>query len=239
VREFLRRRFSREEAVGLSFTLSFLVCGALAVTLGWMAHEIQEDRGRPDSMDLRVRQALIAERSPQLTRVMRTVTHLGDQRFLLFSVPVVVAGLWLARRHVSALLFAGSVLGGFGLSSLLKIALARARPDRWAAIVTESSYSFPSGHTVMATVFFGGLAAIVFHLTRKPSARILAVAGAAAIVLTVAASRVYLGAHWPTDTLAGMLTGLVWVVAFSATTESLTTVQARRKLAQSLANVVD
>ncbi|HWZ85458.1 MAG TPA: phosphatase PAP2 family protein [Thermoanaerobaculia bacterium] len=239
MREFLRRRFSREEAVGLSFTLSFLVCGALAVTLGVMAHEIREDNGRPDPMDVRVSRVLIAERSPQLTKVMRAVTHMGDQRFLLFAVPVVAAGLWIARRHVSALLFTGSVLGGFGLSSLLKIALARARPDRWGAIVTESTYSFPSGHTVMATVFFGGLAAIVFHVTRKRSARILAVAVAAAMVIAVAVSRVYLGAHWPTDTLAGMLTGLVWVVAFSATTESLTTVQARRKLARSLAKVAE
>jgi undecaprenyl-diphosphatase len=230
VREFLRRRFSREEVVGLSFTVSFLTCAVLAVALGWLAHEIREEKGVPGPMDVRVRQTLIAERSPGLTKAMLAVTSTADQHFLLFATPAVAALLWARRRHVSALLFMGSVVGGFGLSSLLKISLVRARPDQWGAIVTESSYSFPSGHTVMATVFFGGLAAIVFHVTKKLFPRVLAVLGAAAMIAAVAISRVYLGAHWASDTLAGMLTGGVWVVVFVATTETLERARARRKL---------
>ncbi len=228
-REFLRRRFSREEVVGLSFTVSFLVCGALAVALGLLAHEIREDRGVAQPLDVQIRNALIADRTPDRTREMLAVTFVGDGRFFLFAMPVVSAALWAKKRHVSALLFAGSVLGGAGLSSLLKIALARARPDQWAALVKVSSYSFPSGHTVMATVFFGGLAAIVFHLTKRIWARVLAVSGAAVVVVAVAVSRVYLGAHWATDTFAGMLTGLVWVVAFAATTEAMEKARAPRK----------
>jgi undecaprenyl-diphosphatase len=230
-REFLRRRFSREEVVGLSFTLSFLACAVLAVALGLLAHEIREDKGVPQALDTRIRNAIVAERTPGRTREMRAVTFVGDQRFFLFAMPVVAAGLWAKKRHVSALLFAGSVVGGAGLSSLLKISLARARPDQWAALVKETSYSFPSGHTTMATVFFGGLAAIVFHLTRKPWPRIVAATGAAVTVVAVATSRVYLGAHWATDTFAGMLTGLVWVVAFSTTTETLEKVRERKKSA--------
>lgn len=232
MRDFLRRRFSREEVVGLSFTVSFLACAVLAAALGWLAHEIREEKGVPGPMDVRLRDALIGERSPDLTRAMLAVTHAGDQHFLLFATPAVAAALWASRRHVSALLFAGSVVGGFGLSSVLKIAFVRARPDQWGAIVTETSYSFPSGHTVMATVFFGGLAAIVFHLTKRPAPRVLAVGGAAAMVVTVAVSRVYLGAHWATDTFAGMLTGGVWVVAYATTTETLERARARRKLAE-------
>ncbi|HTR02960.1 MAG TPA: phosphatase PAP2 family protein [Thermoanaerobaculia bacterium] len=228
MRDFLRRRFSREEVVGLAFTISFLTLGALAVALGWLAYEIRREHGRPSPFDVSLRSAVIAERSPELTTAMLGVTSGGDQRFLLFATPVVALVLWVKRRHVSALLFAGCVLGGFGLSSLLKISLARARPDQWSAIVREKTYSFPSGHTVMATVFFGGLAAIVFHLTKRRAPRVLAVAGAAAVVVAVAVSRVYLGAHWVTDTLGGMLTGLVWVVVFAATTETLERAKARR-----------
>ncbi len=85
----------------------------------------------------------------------------------------------------------------------LKIAFARARPDLWPALVQETTYSFPSGHAAMSTVFFGGLAAVVFHLTPKRGIRIVAVCAAAVCVIAVAASRIYLGAHWATDTLAG------------------------------------
>jgi len=221
MRKFLRRRFSREGVAGLSFTLSFLACGALAVALGLLAREVRREGGQPGPLDVEARQALIAERSPGRTEAMLAITFVGDQRFLLYATPAVAIALWLRRRHVSALLFLGSVLGGFGVSSLLKIALARARPDRWNAIVTEKTYSFPSGHAVLTTVFFGGLAAIVFHTTKRAGARILAVLAAAGLVAAVAVSRVYLGAHWPTDTVGGMLTGLVWVVAFSTTTEAL------------------
>ncbi len=228
LRDFVRRRLSREEAVGVSFTVSFLASACLAVAIGLLAHEIGEDGGRANSFDLGVSETLVGLRSPQLNAIMLAVTSLGDQRFLLVATPTVAVALWLRRRHVSSVLFGLSVLGGLGLNVLLKIAIARARPDRWPALVSEASYSFPSGHTLMSTVFFGGLAATVFHVSRRPLPRILAVAAAAAVVLGVACSRVYLGAHWATDTLAGMMAGSVWVVMFSATTESITRLRNRR-----------
>ena len=230
--EFLRRRLSREEVVGLSFTISFLACACLTVAIALLAREVREDHGRPDAFDLTVGNTLVGLRSETLSRTMSAVTMLGDWRFLALATPSLLLVLWLAGRHVSAILFAGSVLGGFGLSTLLKIALTRARPDRWKSLVTESTYSFPSGHTVMATVFFGGLAAIVFHLSRSRMARAAAVAGAGIVILSVAASRVYLGAHWATDTLAGMMTGLIWVLIYSAAVESTTRLRNLRRNTQ-------
>jgi len=228
LRDFLRRRLSREEVVGLSFTVSFLACACLAVVIGLLAHEVGEDHGRPDAFDVTVGNALVGVRSESLNRAMSNVTMLGDWRLLVVATPALILLLWRAGHHVSGLLFAGSVLGGFGLSSVLKVALARARPDRWPALVTESTYSFPSGHTVMATVFYGGLAAIVFHLRKGRGERAAAVGGAALVVLSVAASRVYLGAHWATDTLAGTMTGLIWVLLYSAAVESTARLRERR-----------
>lgn len=229
LRDFLRRRISREEAVGLSFTLSFVLCATLAGAVGWLAHEVLLAGGTPGPFDVRVSESLVALRSKRLTGLMATASAFGDHRFLLVATPAVLLALWSARRHVSALLFAGSVVGGFGLSTVLKIAIARARPEAWKALVTEKSYSFPSGHAVMSTVFFGGLAAVVFHVSKSPVRRALALILASGIVLTISASRVYLGAHWPTDTLAGMAAGLIWVVIYASATETVTHVQRRRR----------
>ncbi len=229
LRAFLRRRISREEAVGLSFTLSFVACATLAAAVGWLAHEVLLEAGKPGPFDVRVSEALLGLRSKRLTGLMMFATAFGDHRFLLAATPAVLVALWISRRHVSALLFAGSVVGGFGLSTVLKIAIARARPETWKALVTEKSYSFPSGHALMATVFFGGLAAVVFHLSRSRWRRGLAVLLAAGIVLTIAASRVYLGAHWPTDTLAGMAAGLIWVLIYASATETVTHLRRRRE----------
>jgi membrane-associated phospholipid phosphatase len=216
---FARRRFSREEAVGLYFTIGCLSCVLLALAFGMLADEVFELRRGPNPVDQLFGVALTAARTPALTTFMRDVTALGDFRFLLLATPAVIALLVWADHRVSALLFAGCVLGGFAVESALKIAFGRARPDLWPALVTEKSYSFPSGHTTMATVFWGGLTAVVFHLRRSRLERGAAAAAAAIVIVGVATSRVYLGAHWATDTAAGMLVGLFWVVIYAAGTE--------------------
>ena len=112
--------------------------------------------------------------------------------------------------------------GGFGLNALLKIAFARQRPDLWPALVAEMTYSFPSGHATMSTVFFGGLAAVVLHLSRRPVVRGATLALATTAILMIAASRVYLGAHWTTDVTGGILVGLFWVSVCSTGTRYVT-----------------
>jgi membrane-associated phospholipid phosphatase len=220
IRAFVRRRFSREEAVGLYFTLSLLACGALVVAFGVLAREVFESSSSPGSFDAAAGGFLYGLRSPRTTAIMEAITSLGHPAFLIVGTAVVCAGLILREHRISALLFAGSVAGGFALNSALKVAFARARPGLWPALVKETTYSFPSGHAAMSTVFFGGLVAVVFHLYPGRGARILTAAGAAAAVLAVAVSRVYLGAHWATDTLAGVLVGLFWVVVYAGGVET-------------------
>jgi len=216
---FVRRRFSREEAVGLYFTVGLLVCVILGVAFVWIADEVFEVRKGPNPVDQLFGVALTGARTPALTEVMRDVTALGDHRFLLLAAPGVIWLLVRAGHRVSALLFAGSVLGGWILEASLKLVFARKRPDLWPALVFEKTYSFPSGHSTMAAVFFGGLVAVVFHLRKSRLERGIALLVGATVIVLVAVSRVYLGAHWATDTAAGILVGLFWVVVFSSGTE--------------------
>ena len=120
----------------------------------------------------------------------------------------------MPRPRLSAILF-----GGFGLESLMKIVFRRDRPDLWPALVKETTYSFPSGHATMCSLFFGACVAVVFHSTRRRGPRVAAVAGAAVLSLAVSFSRIYLGAHWLTDVVAGTLLGLFWVVICATGTE--------------------
>ncbi|MEP6994789.1 MAG: phosphatase PAP2 family protein [Acidobacteriota bacterium] len=219
IRSFMRARFSREGAVGLYFTVSLLACLLLTVAFSVLAHEVFEHTITPGPLDGTVGKFLYGLRSPPMTEVMRGITFLGDRVFLAVGTAAVVTGLVVAGHRVSALLFFGSVAGGFGVTTALKIGFTRARPDLWPALVKETTYSFPSGHAAMSTVFFGGLAAVVFHLSSRRGIRILAVGAAAFFVIAVAVSRVYLGAHWATDTFAGVLVGLFWVTVYAAGTD--------------------
>lgn len=213
-----RRLFTRVEALGLYLVSGFLVCAVVVLLFGFLAREVFRT---PDTraFDREVTLAIRELQSPGNDRIARIVTFFGGHLFVLPATLLVTAALWRKHHWASALLFAGSVVGGFGLNALLKIGFARERPDLWPALVSEITYSFPSGHATMATVFFGGAAAVVLHLSRRPLVRVAALVLATTAILMVAASRVYLGAHWTTDVAGGVLVGLFWVSVCSTGTE--------------------
>ncbi len=218
LRAFLRRRFTREGTLGLYLTVGFLASAVLVILLSLVLDEVTELPG-PLGIDRSVTMAMQDFHTPARTRALRAVTNLGDYRFLVPCMLIASGLLAAAGRRVSALLFLGSVLGGWALESIMKIAFHRHRPDLWPALVTEKTFSFPSGHATMCTLFFGGVAALVFHVTRRRTYRVAAVALAIPLALAVDFSRVYLGAHWLTDVIAGSLLGLFWVVLCATGTE--------------------
>lgn len=214
----LRRLFTRVEALGLYLVSGFLVCAVVVGLFGFLAREVFRT-AEARTLDREVTLAIREVQSPSNDRAARIVSFFGSQFFILPATVLASGALWIKGHRASALLFSGSVFGGFALMSLLKIAFARQRPDLWPALVTELTYSFPSGHATMATVFFGGAAAVVLHLSRRPLVRAAALVFATAAILLIAASRVYLGAHWTTDVAAGVLVGLFWVSVCSTGTE--------------------
>ena len=139
-----------------------------------------------------------------------------------FGLPYIPIGIviFAALRHWSDGLF----LAACGvLTPVINLALkelaARPRPDAALALVEESGYTFPSGHTVFATAFYGGLIYLLSHWAAFPdrTAPRRAIQGILALfILAVGASRVYLGAHWPSDVIGGFLFGGLCLAALVA-----------------------
>ena len=135
--------------------------------------------------------------------------------------------LWRLGERYWLLTLALAMGGGMALNVLLKHAYARARPhfdDPW---VTLSSYSFPSGHTAAAVLFYGVLAAFLvahFYDWRQRSACVI---GAILAVALVAFSRMYLGAHYLSDIVAAVCSSVVWLVLCLSAVHSLV----RRRMA--------
>jgi membrane-associated phospholipid phosphatase len=104
-----------------------------------------------------------------------------------------------------------AVPGGMLLNVLLKTVFARARPSFDDPILSLPTYSFPSGHTASATLFYGLLAAYLMARTARPGRRIACVAGAALMAALVGVSRLSLGVHYLSDVLAAMAEGCAWL----------------------------
>lgn len=144
-----------------------------------------------------------------------TETMLGVSLVNGIAGTSVMAALFAAvlarRREWQWIAFVvAAVPGGMGINVLAKLAFARQRPSFDDPLVILSTYSFPSGHTVSATLFYGTLAAFLTPRV-TPSARPGLWLGALAIVGLVAFSRVYLGAHYLTDVVAGFAEGIAWL----------------------------
>ena len=169
------------------------------------------------SWDLRVANAVQAIPLPGMEAAMLVVSYVGNGAT---SWAVVIAAFllffaWRRRSEAFGLLL--SAAGGSALNRVVKYVVARPRPTMEHVRVSGewANESFPSGHVTFYVCFFGFLFFIAFALLPRGSAARKVACGLAAVpVLLVGLSRVYLGAHWPSDTLGAYLLSGAWL-AFS------------------------
>ena len=148
-------------------------------------------------------------RSSSLTRVAMALTSAGDSEVVLLVLGTALAAAAITRSRPWAGFFSLAIVGAFGIHSLVKPLLGRARPDL-APLVDIGGYSFPSGHANAGAVLYGALFVVAIARWGRGGA---AIAGAICILIGIGVglSRVYLGVHWPTDIVAGTVAGATWV----------------------------
>jgi undecaprenyl-diphosphatase len=165
-------------------------------------------------------------RGSALTSAMRTVTWLGSAA-VLYPATLVLGFYWWRRDRDwrSGAMLAASLAGSTVLYNVFKRIIERPRPPAKDALGTYTHWSFPSGHATQCMAFFAMLLVLACFAGR---ARLrLRVTAAAAVVLVVGASRIYLGAHWFTDVVGGYALGGAWVALLTAI--GLTTTLVRRR----------
>jgi len=167
--------------------------------------------------DLRAARALQSLDVPGLFDLMRVASVPGN-RWIPHAITAATAAVFLLfRRRTEAAALVLSAGGGAIVNVLLKMLIGRPRPT--ADLVTVfsewGSRSFPSGHVTFYVCYFGFLFFAAYALLPRGSfARRVALVLAALPVLLIGFSRVYLGAHWPSDTLGAYLVSGLWL-AFS------------------------
>lgn len=207
---WLQRRFSTRGALGLHLTAGAFIL----IAAGWLFGGITEDvlHGDPLTVvDAQVAAFFHAHAAPWLTRIMFAISFVASTAFITTSTVLLTLFFVVRHRwhHLLALLLV--VPGGALLNLLIKHLIHRQRPVFENALVTLDSYSFPSGHTMAATLFYG-LMAFFFGLSvRGWRDKTLAGGMAGLIVSLVAFSRVCLGAHYLSDVLGAIAVGLAWL----------------------------
>ena len=210
LQKFIAARVSPEGELGLHLTFGVLVLALAAWAFGGIADEVRE-AGPILALDQAVAAWLHARTSAGLTRLALAWTNLHSLAGI--TLLSVLLGAYFYRRgaRLWLLTLAVAVPGGLLLNVLLKYLFERARPVSHDAILSLSTYSFPSGHTAAATLFYGIIAAyVVCHTDRWPVRLAVSVLAALMVVL-VGASRIYLGVHFFSDTLAAVAESCGWL----------------------------
>jgi undecaprenyl-diphosphatase len=147
-----------------------------------------------------------------LLHAVGDITSLGGVTVLTLMTLLVTAYLLLDRRWPIAVFVFLSVLTGWLTSTMLKVIVARPRPDIVPHLVEVSDLSFPSGHAMLSAVTYLTLGALLARTQRYRSTRIFVMAAGVFLAILIGMSRVYLGVHYPTDVLAGWCAGAVWAL---------------------------
>ena len=194
-----------------------LIVGALFAA--WTAITVAvTEFGRVDRLDAAASEDAQEHMTAQSAGWAEHVANLASTRTAL-AVTVVAVAIFLLRRHwrgaiALALVFPVTQ----GAVQLIKLVVERPRPEANATLAEAQGFSFPSAHSATSVAVYATIAFILIRAARNGHSRVAIATFAAALVLAVGFSRVLLGAHYPTDVLAGwtfgaLVASLCWLAA--------------------------
>lgn len=221
----------RAAAVAAIAVFAFLLL-AFAMVTGWTA---PLDRAVVEDFHSHARANL------PLADFARVVTAVGSIWSLALITAMTTFGLVIAGRLHMAGFWVAAVAGCGAFGQILKWTFHRPRPILPDPLTNESTYGFPSGHTLGSVVCFGMLAYLLGSPTLGRRGRLAAVAGAALLVICIGFSRLYLGAHYPSDVLGSFGAGvfcLAIVIAAEQATRHCPPPSHRSRRAPSIAGTV-
>jgi undecaprenyl-diphosphatase len=187
--------------------VTWAIIAVLAVALAILTGAVASGWAPLEATDARVVLAAdtaMAIRTGAVT-VAIAVTDMGSPVAVDVFTAVAVVVLLLRRRGREALYVLLVRVVALGVETALKNTLARPRPDVHP-LTTAAGFSFPSGHTTGTTALCVSLLVVLYPVLHRRG-RAVAVVAAVALSVAVAASRVLLGVHFPSDVIGGLLAG--------------------------------
>lgn len=149
-------------------------------------------------------------RSDNMTTIMKIITSFGSA--IVVGIIVILLFVFLKNKKIGiiSLINIGIV---FLLNDLLKFIIHRPRPYGYN-LIEETNYSFPSGHSMISTAFYGFLIYVIYKNIKDKKLKYLLMGLLFILIILICISRIYLGVHYFSDTIAGFSLSLVYLMIF-------------------------
>lgn len=149
--------------------------------------------------------------SSGLTYFFSHMTNIfGDKGGIIVAALLALVLYLLFKQKEATIWFASTVVLSLALNTVIKVIIGRERPDihRLAAFANEAGKSFPSGHSIFATIIFGSIFFICLGKLKNRSSKILLGILCIILIALIMFSRIFVGVHYPSDTIGGFLEGI-------------------------------
>jgi len=212
----LLNRLHPEQRLGLRLTLFGVALVLVTLPFTYLLFQVVQD-GPFTRFDTRIATDLNewVVGHPLFIDALHAISLLGKPLWL--GVAAGAGGLFVfvrGRRRLAVFL-AFTIIGGGLVDSAVKIAVNRPRPDVGTPLAHAFGKSFPSGHAMSSTIAYGAL--LLVFLPAIPRAwRGFAMAGTALLIGVIGGSRLFLGVHFVSDVIGGLVLGLAWLAGSAA-----------------------
>jgi undecaprenyl-diphosphatase len=223
--EIVRRVMGGAHAVmpsaylALHLTVGLVIAAAVGV-FAMLAEEALA-AGDMAGFDDEFARALHDARTPEWERAFSVVSWFGSHEALAVATVLVAVPLLLRQQIMLSVGWVAAQAGGGLLNRVLKETFERTRPEFADPVLAASSWSFPSGHAMGTFIFCGLGCYLLLRRNRSWTTAALVVTASASWCVVVAFSRLYLGVHYASDVIAGLLAGVAWVAVCISALEVL------------------
>jgi len=153
--------------------------------------------------------------SDNITPIVKMITQLGGEIFLILLAIILV--IVIKNRKIGFQIWLNLGISAL-LNQILKNIIQRPRPTEYR-IIDVSGYSFPSGHSMVSTAFYGFLIYLIYKNIKNKYLKISLMTLSSILIFLIGMSRIYLGVHYTSDVLAGFLISISYLIIFITCTK--------------------
>ncbi len=163
-----------------------------------------------EAFDTKIYNLVTVYKNDTVTNIYKCITFFGSTTFIIILCLLFLIIFWKQKKGfvISVCLIVSTII-----NNIIKLLVRRERPLD-IMLVEESTFSFPSGHTMASVSMYGLLIYLVWKSNLSKKFKIIITVLLSILTLAIATSRIYLGAHFASDIVGAILMSSIWLLLF-------------------------